>query len=109
MESNKAAGEIYHIGKQEEINMKTLTTYIGTLMGYTGKYEPAVTYPGSVARRCPNIGKAIADFGYSPIIDWKIAVSLTTDWYRDFFNSGQSPYQGGFEKPETILPNLIKS
>lgn len=103
MESTKSAGEIYHIGKQDEINMETLTKYIGDLMGYKGKYEPAMTYPGSVARRCPNIDKAKSDFGYSPNIDWKNAVSLTTDWYRAFFNSGQSPLSGGFETPEAVL------
>jgi nucleoside-diphosphate-sugar epimerase len=49
MESDKAAGEIYHIGKQDEINMETLTTYIGGLMDYSGAYKAAMTYPGSVA------------------------------------------------------------
>tara|TARA_B100000963_G_scaffold17140_1_gene13093 strand:- start:9514 stop:10557 length:1044 start_codon:yes stop_codon:yes gene_type:complete len=108
MESNKAAGEIYHIGMQDEINMETLTTYIGELMGYTGKYEPAITYPGSVARRCPNIDKAKTDFGYAPMIDWMKAVSLTVDWYREFFISGQSPKSGGFESPETVMDKLEK-
>lgn len=108
MESIKAAGEIYHIGKQDEINMETLTTYIGSLMGYSGEYEAAMTYPGSVARRCPNINKAIADFGYSPNIDWKTGVSLTTDWYREFFTSGQSPQSGGFETPEAVMAKVAK-
>jgi len=106
MESSKAAGEIYHIGKQDEINMKTLTTYIGNLMDYTGAYEKAMTYPGSVARRCPNIDKAISDFGYSPKFDWQAAVSLTTDWYRKFFTSGQSPQSGGFETPEAVMAKV---
>ena len=108
MESDKAAGEIYHIGKQDEINMETLTTYIGDLMRYTGEYEAAMTYPGSVARRCPNIDKAKSHFGYSPSIDWKKAVSLTTDWYREFFTSGQSPQSGGFETPEAVLAKVKK-
>ncbi len=108
MESEKAAGEIYHIGKQEEINMETLTTHIGELMGYTGEYEAAMTYPGSVARRCPNIDKAKLDFGFSPNIDWKKAVSFTTDWYRNFFTSGQSPQSGGFEAPESFLDKVKK-
>ena len=60
MESDKSKGEIYHIGNQDEINMETLTTYIGELMNYTGEYEAAMTNPGSVARRCPNINKAKA-------------------------------------------------
>lgn len=102
MESRNAAGQIYHIGKEDEINMESLTTYIGELMGYSGDYEAAVTYPGSVARRCPNIDKAKRDFGYSPSIGWKKAVSLTTDWYREFFVSGKSPDYGGFETPEAV-------
>ena len=108
MESDKATGEIYHIGKQDEINMETLTTYIGELMNYRGGYEAAMTYPGSVARRCPNIKKAESHFGYSPKIDWKKAVSLTTDWYRDFFTSGQFPESGGFETPEVVMTKIKK-
>ena len=108
MESNKAAGQIYHIGNQDEINMETLTTYIGGLMGYSGAYEAAMTYPGSVARRCPNIDKAIADFGYSPNFDWRAAVGLTTDWYREFFTSGKSPQSGGFETPEAVMAKISK-
>ncbi|MDB4647015.1 NAD(P)-dependent oxidoreductase [Akkermansiaceae bacterium] len=108
MESNKAAGEIYHIGNQDEINMETLTTYIGGLMDYSGTYEAAMTYPGSVARRCPNIDKAIADFGYSPNFDWRAAVGLTTDWYREFFTSGKSPQSGGFETPEAVMAKISK-
>jgi nucleoside-diphosphate-sugar epimerase len=108
MESNKAAGEIYHIGNQDEINMETLTTYIGGLMDYSGTYEAAMTYPGSVARRCPNIDKAIADFGYSPNFDWQAAVGLTTDWYRQFFTSGKSPQSGGFETPEAVMAKISK-
>lgn len=108
MESDKAAGEIYHIGKQDEINMETLTTYIGKLMDYTGEYKAAMTYPGSVSRRCPNIDKAKLHFGYSPSIDWQKAVSLTTDWYRAFFTSGQSPQSGGFETPEAVLAKVEK-
>lgn len=108
MECDKAAGEIYHIGNQDEISMQTLTTFIGDLMSYTEGYEAAMTYPGSVARRCPNIDKAKSHFGYSPSINWKKAVSLTTDWYRTFFTSGQSPESGGFETPETVLAKVKK-
>lgn len=106
MESDKAVGEIYHIGRSEEISMELLTTYVGELMGYTGDYEPAMTYPGSVARRCPNINKASSHFGYSPCIGWREAVSLTTDWYRDYFNSGQAPQFGGFEAPESVITKV---
>ena len=106
MECSKSSGEIYHIGNQDEINMETLTTYIGGLMGYAGDYQSGITYPGSVARRCPKIDKAQSDFGYSPCIHWREAVRLTTDWYREFFLSGQSPKSGGFESPEAVLARM---
>lgn len=106
MESDKGAGEIYHIGENDEINLGTLTSYIGELMGFTGDYEAAMTYPGSVARRCPNIDKAKAHFGYSPSIHWKEAVRLTTNWYSDFFTSGRLPNSGGFETPEAVLAKV---
>ena len=106
MESNNTANEIYHIGKQEEINMEELTTYIGDLMNYSGEYEPAVTYPGSVSRRCPNIDKATKDYGYHPTVDWKTAVQLTSEWYEEFFKSGKKPYSGGFISPENIIKKM---
>lgn len=103
MESAQASGEIYHIGAQEEITIEEITTYIGKLMGFSGEYEPAQTYPGSVARRCPDISKATSDFGYVPAIGWVDAVSLTTAWYQEFFRSGRTPTSGGFESPEEIM------
>lgn len=106
MESDLASGEIYHIGMQEEITMETLTTYIGELMGYDGAYAPAMTYPGSVARRCPDISKAREDFGYAPSVDWTRAVKRTAEWYREFFQSGQIPESAGFEPPEKILAKV---
>ena len=57
-------GEIYHIGTQEEISIKELIKYTGDLMGFNGDYIDAPTYPGSVARRCPDISKAKKDLGY---------------------------------------------
>ncbi len=103
MESDKSSNQIYHIGKQEEINMEELTTYIGNLMNYSGDYVSAITYPGSVSRRCPNIEKAINDFDYNPITEWRTAVKLTTEWYKQFFSSGNKPPSGGFLSPEDVM------
>ena len=108
MESSKAGGEIYHIGNEEEISMELLTTFIGHLMLYAGEYAPAMTYPGSVSRRCPDISKARSDFSYCPNVGWEEAVSLTTDWYREFFASGKIPESGGFERPEIMLKKVLK-
>ena len=108
MEEVKTAGEIYHIGNDEEITMETLTSYIGTLLNYDGCYESAQTYPGSVSRRCPNIQKASDDFNYSPSVSWKKAVDETVKWYYEFFSKGNTPPTGGFEPPESVTPRLKK-
>lgn len=103
MESEKSSGQIYHIGMDDEINMETLTKYIGSLYDYSGHYENAMTYPGSVSRRCPNISKARNDFGYNPEINWKDAVRHTVDWYKEFFEQGSTPNRGGFRAPENFI------
>jgi nucleoside-diphosphate-sugar epimerase len=103
MESSNHSNNIYHIGNDQEISMEELTKFIGSLLGYEGSYENAMTYPGSVSRRCPNIAKAVSNFGYKPEVFWKDAVVETVDWYKNFFESGLKPSIGGFEPPENIL------
>ena len=82
MESDKSVSQIYHIGNDEEISMAELTKYIGNLLDYNGEYEKANTYPGSVNRRCPNIEKARTDFGYTPELNWKLAVENYLESYH---------------------------
>jgi len=50
----------------------------------------------------------VNDFGYTPKVDWKEAVRLTTEWYQEFFASGKTPESGGFEPPEKILASMTK-
>jgi nucleoside-diphosphate-sugar epimerase len=103
MESTNHPNNIYHIGNTQEISMEVLTKFIGFVLGYEGPYENAMTYPGSVSRRCPNITKAVSNFAYKPEVFWKDAVVKTVDWYKSFFDSGLKPSIGGFEPPENIL------
>ncbi len=103
MESSNSDGEIYHIGNEQEITMEKLTKYIGDLVDYKGGYENARTYPGSVKRRCPDIMKAKNDLGYEPRYDWKTAVEMTVLWYKNYFESGNQPNEGGFVPPELIM------
>ena len=100
METPQAAGEVYHIGAEEEITMETLTRTVGEMMGYQGSYELGPTYPGSVQRRCPDITKARKELGYTPQVRWREGLERTVRWYRDFFESGQQPDDVGFEPPE---------
>jgi len=103
MECTNHSNNIYHIGNDQEISMEELTKFIGNVLGYEGDYEFAMTYPGSVSRRCPNIDKAVGNFGYNPKVNWKDAVIKTVEWYKSFFESGSKPAYGGFEPPETVM------
>jgi nucleoside-diphosphate-sugar epimerase len=103
MESSNHSNNIYHIGNDQEISLEELTKFIGSVLGYVGPYENAMTYPGSVNRRCPNIKKAVRNFAYKPEVFWEDAVIKTVDWYKSFFDSGLKPSIGGFEPPENIL------
>ena len=103
MESTNQSNNIYHIGNDQEISMEELTKFIGSVLGYEGSYQNAMTYPGSVSRRCPNIAKAVSNFAYKPEVFWKDAVIKTVEWYKSFFESGLKPSIGGFEPPENIL------
>jgi nucleoside-diphosphate-sugar epimerase len=103
MESDRAKGEIYHIGNDVEITMDELTREIGRLMGYRGEYIEATTYPGSVGRRCPDLSKCRDHFGYSPQVHWKEAVANAVDWYRSYFANGGKPTSGGFVPPEQFI------
>lgn len=102
MESASAAGEIFHIGSPHEITIEELIKEVGDLMGYSGKYEQAPTYPGSVSRRCPDISKATKFFDYHPKIDWKIGLKLTVDWYKNYFEQNKSARQDGFKEQEKL-------
>lgn len=100
MESSRANGEIYHIGNTTEITISELTKAIGDMMAYSGEYENAPTYPGSVARRCPDISKAQEHLNYHPKTNWREGVSKAVEWYTAFFESGEEMTEKGFEPPE---------
>ncbi|PZR27469.1 MAG: hypothetical protein DI535_10690 [Citrobacter freundii] len=93
MEQPNTNGEIYHIGTQEEITIGELIHYTGELMGFTGEYENAPTYPGSVSRRCPDITKARTQLGYEPEVGWKEGLKQTINWYNEYLEQGKKVYE----------------
>lgn len=100
MENTNSNGEIYHIGTMDEITIEELITEAGSYFNFEGVYENAPTYPGSVARRCPDITKARQQLGFEPKVDWKTGLKLTLDWYKSFFESGKESFEKAFEKPK---------
>jgi len=99
MENSRSNGEIYHIGTMEEITIEDLIRQTGDFFDFQGEYLLAPTYPGSVARRCPDITKARTQLGFEPKIEWSEGLLKTITWYRDFFQSGQQSFETGFETP----------
>lgn len=100
MNKEGISGEIFHIGSEEEISIERLTKTVGKMMGYTGGYEYAPSYPGSVARRCPDINKAKKLLGYQPITPWESGLKSTVDWYVKYFESNGFDMTHGFRGPE---------
>ena len=90
-------GEIYHIGSQEEITIKELIQYTGELMGFNGEYIDAPTYPGSVARRCPDISKAKKELGYEPKISWKVGLKDTINWYVEYLDKNKDLHESFYD------------
>jgi nucleoside-diphosphate-sugar epimerase len=102
LESDVSDQQVYHIGNDDEITIDALTRSLGAIMGYTGKYENAPTYPGSVSRRCPDITKAKTELAYLPKVSLEEGLRQTAAWYRSFFNSGKDIVSGGFKPPEAL-------
>ena len=86
-------GEIYHIGTQEEITIKELIKHTGELMGFDGEYVDAPTYPGSVARRCPDISKAKKELDYNP----KVGLKDTINWYIDYLDHNKDLHESFYD------------
>ena len=99
MEKGKS-GEIYHIGTMDEITIEELVRTTGDLMGYSGEYEQAPTYPGSVARRCPDISKARKELGYEPKVSWQEGLKRTIEWYNSYLDSTEELHESFYDTKE---------
>ena len=99
-ESPISNGKIYHIGSSEEISLEELIKETGKFFNYSGQYKEAPTFPGSTARRCPDITKARKELGYEPEYNWRHSLEKTLNWYKNFFETGSVAFESSFEKPD---------
>ncbi len=97
MECEEAKHDIFHIGNELEITIEDLVKEAGKYFNYSGKYELAPTYPGSVSRRCPDISKAKRMFNFSPEIRWQDGLIKTLEWYTNYYKN--NPEKRYFEGP----------
>ena len=101
MECEAAKNEIFHIGSEDEITIEELVKEVGKFFDFKGEYIKAMTYPGSVSRRCPDLSKAKKILKYKPEVDWKDGLKITLDWYKNYYlsNNGFT----NFEPPEKFI------
>jgi nucleoside-diphosphate-sugar epimerase len=98
MESAVSNGQIYHLGTGTEITIETLTRSVGELMGFSGEYTYAPTYPGSVSRRSPDTTKSKRDLRFEAQVNWKDGLRKTVEWYNAYFDAGkQVPHEITFQ------------
>ena len=80
------SGEIYHLGRQEEISICSLLEMIGKLLDIELRVMPGPLRPGGTPRRCPDISKLSA-LGYRPRVLLEEGLRKTVEWYWDWYRA----------------------
>ncbi len=83
------SGEIYHLGKTEEVSIADLIRGLGQALGVTLTLVPGELRPGGTKRRCPAIGK-LEGLGYAPTTSLAAGLGKTARWYADHFMARRS-------------------
>ena len=83
---NGKRGEAYNIGTQSpEISMAHLTEEIGNILGRKLQVEfiqDKDVYKYQPNRRCPDVSKAVKDFGYAPSVTLRDGLTRFIDWAK---------------------------
>jgi dTDP-glucose 4,6-dehydratase len=77
-------GEIYNIGGGKELSNLELTREILKLLGKDDSSIEFVTDRlGHDVRYSVDISKISEELGYSPMVDWKVGIAKTVEWYTE--------------------------
>jgi nucleoside-diphosphate-sugar epimerase len=76
------AGEIYHLGTEEEVTILQLVEMIAATLDIAITVVPGPRREGGTPRRCPDISK-LRGLGYEPEIDLMAGLERTIPWYVD--------------------------
>ncbi len=80
----EAAGQIVHIGNdREETNIGDLAKLVLRVARADVSIEASVAPPGSVRRRCPDLGRLRTLTGYEPKVSLEEGVRSTYAWYAE--------------------------
>ena len=78
--------EVFHIGNDEEVEIRKLVQLLGEILGRDLVVQPSSPAEGGTPRRCPDISKMRA-IGYEPITMLFEGLQKTTEWYLDHRDS----------------------
>jgi GDP-L-fucose synthase len=74
--------EPVNLGTGEEISIKDLVTLLCELMDYQGKVVWQPDQPNGQPRRCLDVNRAEAEFGFKAQVSFRQGLKQTIDWYR---------------------------
>jgi len=77
------AGRVYNLGNPEEHSVREFAEMVKRL---AKSASPIVLVEGreaDIARRCPDIGKARSELGWSPLVSLEEGLQSTIEWFRD--------------------------
>ncbi|MEE2786485.1 MAG: NAD-dependent epimerase/dehydratase family protein [Myxococcota bacterium] len=82
-------GEIYHLGREEEVSIRSLLLKIGAIMGVRLALEPGPLRAGGTPRRCPDTTK-LSTIGYTSRVPLEQGLTETVQWYVEHFRATDS-------------------
>jgi GDP-L-fucose synthase len=74
--------EPVNLGTGEEISIKELVTLLCELMDYKGNVVWQPDQPNGQPRRCLDVNRAQAEFGFKAQVGFRQGLQQTIDWYR---------------------------
>jgi nucleoside-diphosphate-sugar epimerase len=82
------AGEVYNIGRPDEISVLEFAREVVRLAGSGSAIEMVPPRPQDIARRKPDISKAERQLGWRPAVPLAAGLRTTIEWYRKILASG---------------------
>jgi GDP-L-fucose synthase len=76
--------EPVNIGAGFEIKIKDLVELIAELTGFKGEIRWDTTKPDGQPRRCLDVNRAKAEFGFEAKVDFREGLEKTIGWYKNY-------------------------
>ena len=77
-------GNVYHVGKEEEISILDLIKRISEYYNIDLKINTGELQAGSTPRRCPDVSK-LKELGYVPTVTLTEGLKETLSWYKNYY------------------------